>query len=85
MDGMMIEQPPAGLLGWIAEYGNAVYFMAQLAYWLLMLFLLGYAVWQYKRWVNFQLGVGRSGKLRTDVESPAEDSKQAVSVEEFVE
>jgi hypothetical protein len=43
-----------------------------------------YAVWQYKRWVNFQLGTGRSGKLRTEPEA-VEEPAAKVSVEEFVE
>ena len=61
-------------------YGNVVYFFAQVLYWLLIVVFLGYAVAQYKRWVNFQLGTGRSGKLKDEV--PAEKS---VSVEEFVD
>lgn len=74
--------------------GQVVAFIAQIAYWLAMVILLGYAVWQYKRWVNFQLGTGRSGKLRTDnvldedgdgTPATPTDKKKAIPVEEFVE
>ena len=84
MDGLVAEQP-TGLVGWILENGQVVAFVAQLLYWLLMIVLLAYAVWQYKRWVNFQLGTGRSGKLRAGDHAPAAEEKAAVSVEEFVE
>ncbi len=89
MDPNLIAQQPTGLVGWIMQNGQVVAFIAQLLYWLLMIVLLAYAVWQYKRWVNFQLGVGRSGKLNPAVnqdgsDDDASDSK-AVSVEEFVE
>ena len=77
---------------WVMQYGQIIAFFAQLIYWLGILVLLFYAVWQYKRWVNFQLGTGRSGKLRSDVaeEAPAAEeravaSAEKPSVEEFVE
>lgn len=84
MDPTMIAEQPTGLVGWIMVNGQVVAFIAQILYWLAMTVLLAYAVWQYKRWVNYTLGVGRSGKLRSgeDVE-PKTDKK--VSVEEFVE
>jgi len=76
----------SGLLDWISQYGSFVAFFAQILYWTLLIVLLGYAVFQYKRWVNFQLGTGRSGKLRNpDADAPAEQSASTVSVEEFVE
>lgn len=59
--------------------GQLVAFFAQLVYWIGMLVILFYAVWQFKRWVNFQLGTGRSGKLRDA------GKKDEVSVEEFVD
>ena len=71
---------PTGLYGWILQYGQVVAFIAQMVYWLGILVLLGYAVWQFKRWVNFQLGTGRSGRLRTEQEAGT-----APSVDEFVE
>jgi len=75
---------PTGILGWVSTYGNVVYFFAQIAYWFCLIVLLGYAVAQFKRWVNYQLGTGKSGKLRTEAaEKPAAETK--VSVEEFVE
>lgn len=79
------------------QYGQIIAFFAQIAYWVIMLVLLGYAVWQYKRWVNYQLGTGRSGKLREEaeraesemgeqeLEGAAADEEKAVPVEEFVE
>ena len=80
MDPTLVSEPTGGLIGWVSTYGNVVYFFAQVLYWLLIVVFLGYAVAQYKRWVNFQLGTGRSGKLKDEV--PAEKS---VSVEEFVD
>lgn len=70
-------------MGWISTYGNVVFFIAQLVYWLGILLFLGYAVAQFKRWVNYQLGVGKSGQLRTD--DDAAERGSAVSVDEFVE
>jgi hypothetical protein len=74
-----LVSPPSGIMAWINQYGQVVFFFGQLIFWLGCLVFLGYAVWQYKRWVNFQLGVGHSGALRTD------KPKETVSVEEFVE
>jgi hypothetical protein len=49
-----------------------------------MLLFVGYAVWQFKRWVNFQMGVGKSGQLSS--QNAAENSAdKSVKVEEFVE
>lgn len=81
MEGLV--QQPTGIIGWVSQYGQVVFFFAQLAYWLLLVVLLGYAVWQYKRWVNFQLGTGRSGKLRTG--ETVASAEKIVSVEEFVD
>ena len=74
---------PTGLTAWVMANGQLVYFFAQLGYWFFMVVFLGYAVAQYKRWVNFQLGTGHSGQLRQDTG----DSKPApsISIEEFVE
>lgn len=77
MDPTLVSEP-GGFYGWILQYGQVVAFIAQIIYWLGILLLLGYAVWQYKRWVNFQLGTGRSGALRGDRD-------EDVSVEEFVD
>lgn len=71
---------------WLTNYGDVVYFVAQMGYWLGMLLFIGYAVYQYKRWVNFQLGTGKSGALRTErTAAGADEPETAVSVEEFVE
>jgi hypothetical protein len=80
----------SGFIDWITQYGNIVAFLAQILYWVAIVVLLAYAVVQYKRWVNYQLGTGRSGKLRTDRATiDADDApptvKQPVSIEEFVE
>jgi len=83
MDPTAIAEP-SGILGWVANYGNVVFFFAQLAYWLCIVVLLGYAVAQYKRWVNYQLGTGKSGKLRTEA-AAGKTAEKSVSVEEFVE
>lgn len=89
MDPTLIAEQPTGLVGWIMANGQVVAFIAQILYWFLMTVLLAYAVWQYKRWVNFQLGVGRSGKLNPAMGSDSADEStsadKAVSVEEFVE
>ena len=74
---------PAGILGWISQYGNVVFFFAQIIYWLGILVFLGYAVAQYKRWVNFQMGVGKSGELRKAEEAATKSTN--VSVDQFVE
>lgn len=55
-----------------------VSFISQIVYWIGMVVFVGYGVAQFKRWVNFQLGVGRSGQLR---QTPS----NSVSVDEFVE
>jgi hypothetical protein len=58
-------------------------FFAQVFYWLAMPILVAYAVIQYKRWVNYQLGTGASGKLNPAHKGAAAASE--VSVDEFVE
>lgn len=76
-----------GLIDWVNNYGNVVYFFGQVLFWLGMLLFVGYAVYQYKRWVNFQLGIGKSGALRTKGADDAATSSSAekVSVDQFVE
>jgi len=96
MDPTLIAEQPTGFVAWIMANGQIIAFFAQLIYWMGMLVLLGYAVWQYKKWVNFQLGIGKSGQLRADhapsteeqcaVATDAEKSGAAKpSVDEFVE
>ena len=84
MDPTLIAEQPTGFIAWIMANGQIVAFFAQVFYWVVLPLLIGYAVWQYKRWVNFQLGTGRSGKLRTETADAPEPSAK-VSVEEFVE
>lgn len=79
MDPSFIMEEPGGFYAWVMDYGQIVVFFGQLIYWLGILVLLFYAVWQFKRWVNFQLGTGRSGKLRTG------ETQETPSVDEFVE
>ncbi len=67
----------------ILANAQMIAFFAQLFFWLAVPILLAYAVAQYKRWVNYQLGTGKSGQLNpAHSASPAESE---VSVEEFVE
>jgi hypothetical protein len=81
MDPSLVSSDPGGLVGWFMNYGSIAFFFVQVLYWAILATLAFYAVWQFKRWVNFQLGTGRSGKLRED--SPSADEK--VAVEEFVD
>ena len=82
----MVTSEATGLYAWIMTNGQMVAFFAQLIYWLGMLVLLAYAVWQYKRWVNFQLGTGKSGKLKEAEATEGEKAEsKSVSVDEFVE
>jgi len=61
-----------------------LYYLTQVIYWIGMLVFAGYAVAQFKRWVNFQLGVGHSGQLRK-AEGAEPASTGTISVEEFVD
>ena len=74
------------LYNWIMINGQMIAFFAQLVYWIGILVIGFYAVWNYKKWVNYQMGVGHSGQLRAEQEGakPAE-AKSDVSVDEFVE
>ncbi len=83
MEGMedLYYAESGGLVDWVNNYGNVVYFFGQLLFWLGLLLFIGYAVFQYKRWVNYQLGIGKSGELRKAAEADAEK----VSVDQFVE
>ena len=61
----------------------------QLTYWLVMIVAALWAVTLFKRWVDFQTGVGR-GVETADAPDPvvpaaAPASEKPVSVEEFVE
>ncbi|NTU70737.1 MAG: hypothetical protein HGB10_02810 [Coriobacteriia bacterium] len=100
MDGAAVQTAaaPGGIIGWVMQYGNVVFFFAQVAYWFFMVLFIGYAVAQFKRWVNFQLGTGASGQLRDaaaadvdededddDAGEDSRDSKSEVSIEEFVD
>lgn len=68
---------------WISTNGNVIFFFAQLLYWAGLVLFAGYAVVQYKRWVNYQMGVGKSGQLRLDAQAGSKSDK--VSVDKFVE
>jgi hypothetical protein len=88
MDPNLISAQPTGFYGWLIANASLIAFFAQIIYWLGMLVLLTYAVAQYKRWVNFQMGVGKSGKLNPAMNSgePVETAvSEPVKVEEFVE
>jgi len=73
-----------GFLTWVSTYGNVVFFFAQVLFWFGMLLFAGYAVFQYKRWVNYQMGVGKSGALR-DKNLADQTADTKVSVDKFVE
>jgi hypothetical protein len=88
MEELMYEESAGGFIEWINMYGNTIYFIGQIVFWLGLLVLIGYAVFQYKRWVNYQLGTGKSGALRKAEESDEAAPKKAaekVSVDKFVE
>ena len=68
---------------WLVNNGSMIFYFAQLIYWIVTLVLLTYAVFQFKRLVNFQLGIGKSGQLPGAGGGAAKQSE--VSVEEFVE
>ena len=70
MDPTLVSAEPAGLYGWIMANGQIIAFFGQLIYWSACCSCC-LAVWQYKRWVNFQLGVGRSGQLRDNLTKDA--------------
>ncbi len=85
MDPSLIAQQQPQVETFQLKFQEAMYYIgpiSQVLYWLGMLLFVGYAVVQYKRWVNFQMGVGRSGKLAA--EKPA-TVDEAVRVDEFVE
>lgn len=82
MDPSLVSEP-GGFLTWVSTYGNVVFFFAQIIFWAGILLFTGYAVVQYKRWVNFQMGVGKSGALRDKAADKGSDKK--VSVDKFVE
>lgn len=88
LEDLYYEETAGGLIDWVNSNGNVVYFFGQLIFWLGLLILIGYAVYQYKRWVNYQLGTGKSGALRKAEEGGATAPGQAdekVSVDQFVE
>ena len=60
---------PTGLYAWLMQYGAMVQFFAQIIFWFGILILLAYAVVQYKRYVNYIMGVGKSGQLRLEQEA----------------
>ncbi len=43
---------PTGLLGWITEYGNVVYFFGQLIYWLVICAAAVWATLLFRKFVN---------------------------------
>ena len=83
MDPSLIAEQPTGFMGWFLQYGQVLYILTNIVFWIGMLILVGYAVAQYKRWVNYQLGTGRSGALRAD--KAEETAAEKPSVEEFVD
>lgn len=87
MDPNLIAQQQPQVETFQMKFQEVLYYLgpiAQVLYWLGMLLFVGYAVWQFKRWVNFQMGVGKSGQLN---QSAADENSagKSVKVEEFVE
>ena len=57
---------PTGITAWVAANGQVVYFFAQLAFWLLLVSAVGWAAWQFHRYVSFVVGGAQK--------APAEDA-----------
>lgn len=72
---------PGGFIGWVLTYGQIVLFFAQIIFWAGVLLFAGYYVATYKRFTNWQMGIGAAGKLR----EAAEETSPEISVDEFVE
>ncbi len=66
---------PTGLIGWVSQYGNVVFFFGQLIYWAITAFAVVWATMQFTRLVNAKVG---------RLEPPA-PPQATVAVEEFVE
>jgi hypothetical protein len=81
----MVEQ--SGLMAWVSQYGNVVFFFAQIAYWLLVVAVAIYAVYQFKRLVDFKTGAAgpESDTDDTEDKKDADSGSEPVKIEEFVE
>ncbi len=70
---------PEGITAWVAQHGQVLFFFAQIAFWLLLVGVLAWATWIFKRYVDFATGaVGEE-------EGGESSDDEAVSIEEFVE
>lgn len=87
-----MEAVPTGFYGWILQYGGILQLFVQMLYWIGMVALLAFAVTQYKRWVDHQLGAkedsdlpSAGGTAPAQVGPPVKEPESSVSVEKFVE
>ena len=89
MGGVQIAEQ-SGLIAWVGQYGNVVFFFAQIAYWLLVIAVAIYAAYQFKRLVDFKTGAA-SAKDAENADSDdatdttAKSGAEPVKIEEFVE
>ncbi len=71
--------------GFEAQFQQFVYYagpIIQLLYWAVMIVAALWAVYLFKRWVDFQVGSGEEGAPES---SDVESSAGSVDVEEFVD
>lgn len=82
------------MVSWILQNGQIVLFFAQMLYWLGILIFAGYAVATYKRYTNWQMGMGsfaekdddeNKSDKPADKDSSSGKKSEKVSVEDFVE
>lgn len=84
-------EAPSGLTAWIAQYGQIVFFFAQLVFWLLLVAVLAWAAFEFRRLVNHMVGASPAGDEAGAADETIESETEAaaggkkVSVEEFVE
>ena len=76
-------------MAWISQYGNIVFFFGQILFWLLIAGSAVFAALQFKRYVDFQMGVS-SGKDTDNAEADdaataPKDGEEPIKIEDFVE
>ncbi len=76
----MVVEPTGGLIGWVQQYGNIIFFFGQILFWIAVAVPAVWAAMNYKRYVDFITG---TVKVEDAAEAPADEA--AVAVDEFVE
>ena len=76
----MVVESQGGLIGWVQQYGNIVFFFGQIVFWVVIAAAAGYAALLYKRYVDFI-----TGTVKSDESVEIESADAAVAVDEFVE